>query len=217
MTHVEVSYQMGFILKVVRLHLEKFGCAYPLVITLNKGSGIHMNVNADVVLDQKMYVVRRGELIDLEGAEDPTFVPTLDDVYVTILMFKLRSKEDEKLTLKLFKALAQQYKPDAIAYVNSCMYNEYDNPKSISDEAVISNPDSVRVIHCCYYIDGDPQVSMCVLPFLNRGELSTEIPSIEDMDRDEEDIPDKQYDIFVSDCGWFTAYSKLDPFVKYPY
>lgn len=216
MSHTEVSFQMAFVLKLFKHSLGKYGYSYPFIATFNKGKKLPMDVKADLLLEQKTYSVRNGCNIESNDLEEPAqFVPDTEDLYVSILLLKLNTKEDEKLTVKLFKSLARQYDPDAIAYINSCWYNEYENPDSVSDEEVLTNPDSVRAIHCCYYKREDNIARMCVLPFINKGKHKQEHPSFEETE--EIGDPELRHDVLVCGCGWFTNYPKLGPFVKNPY
>src|SRR5271157_4615975 len=133
MTHFEVSYQMGFLIKVAKLQLESYGYVYPLIITLNKGKEVPVKIKSELQIDHKTYIVRDGNLIEKEDL--PMFTPPEPkDIYVTVSMFKMMTDEDEALIVKFFKAVAHQFDPDAVAYVNSCLYNEYSNPDAVTDQ-----------------------------------------------------------------------------------
>jgi hypothetical protein len=96
--------------------------------------------------------------------------------------------------------------------MNCGVYNEYSDPKRVTDNEVINNPDSVRVVSCCYYTREDPKVRRCLLPYINKGKIETGIEedfSIED--------PDPRYAVLVSDCSWFGSFNKLEVTVKCPY
>jgi hypothetical protein len=213
MTHIETSYQMGYIVKLAKLLLEKYGYFHPIITILNKGKDLSVTIKqnmSNLLLDQKTYIViREGVVIEQDDFMD---VPHPEDIFITVLMFKLYIESDEDKIIKLLKDLTVQYDPDSIAYLNCGVYNEYSDPKRVTDTEVINNPDSVRVISCCYYTREDPKVRRCILPYINKGKIETGIAedfSIED--------PDPRYAVLVSDCSWFGSFNRLEVTVKCPY
>jgi len=220
MTHVETSYQMGFVIKLSKLLLSKYGSFHPIITLFNKGKELPVTIkfkDLDLLLDQKTYIVRDGKVVDKdEGINSDVLgdpIPHPEDIYITMLMFKLYSEDNEKRIIDLYTELANKHDPDAISYLNCMLYNEYSDPDSVTHLEAAVNPDSVRVVHCCYYTRESPRISMCFLPYINKGPIEREVDQFE-MSPEEEET---QYSVLISDCGWFERDPKIKPVLPCPY
>lgn len=206
LNHIEMSFQMGFIAKLVELNLKSYGHTYPFIVTVNKGKDLKVNVEGSNVLDTKLCRVRDGLLLVEEE-------PKADDIYINITMMRLRTDEDEASIPIKFNSIAKVYDPDAIAYVQSCLYNEYPDPDSVKRDTMLQDPENIHVIHICYYLKDDPIARISIMPFINKGVDKGSAPSFNKETLKE----DEEHTIVMANCGWFTPYFRIDPLMQYPF
>ena len=220
MTHVETSYQMGFVIKLSKLLLTKYGSFHPIITIFNKGKTLPITIKSKdlgLLLDQKTYIVNDGEVVEDTDNSFSTKDPS-KNIYITMLMFKLYSEDNENRIMDLYTKLTTKYDPDAISYLNCMLYNEYSDPDSVTPIEAATNPDSVRVLHCCYYTRESPKISMCFLPYINKGQIEKDESQFDiSPEFSEETIEEPQYSILISDCGWFERDPKIKPVLPCPY
>lgn len=207
-THVEMSFQMGFITKLIEINLKRYGHVNPLIVAINKGKEIPLDLNFSTILDTKICRVRGGVLLT-EEESDP------EDIYIHVVMLRLRSDEDEVMLQKIYNHIAKLYDPDAMGYSQSCLYNEYSDPSSISRETMLKDPENIHVIHMCYYLRGDKKARISIMPYLNKGPNKDADKEVSFSPGEEEEVSD--YVVMLSDCGWLKEYSKIEPIRSYPY
>jgi hypothetical protein len=202
--HIDISYNMRHLIKETKRFLGVCGQLYPTIYLINKAKAIEISLTSDILILNTEYMISDEGLIQ---KDDFRFsFPKMDDCYVTSLMFRVSNKKEENETLKLFKSLTKTYNPDAIAYLRNCWYGEYPDPDKMKDEDVLRDPDAVRILWYCYYKRGDPQATMCVMPFINRGEIKKDNFN-----------KTKNYDITIANSGWFLKDPMFKEYVKYPY
>lgn len=205
-THVEMSFQMGFLMKLIEMNLKCYGHLNPLIISVNKNKDLEIDLKYDSIIDSKVCRIRNGTLLSEEEPEQ-------DDTYVHVTMIRLRSDKDEEAIPSILKNIADNYNPDAIGYVQSCLYNEYEDPDRISREMMLQDPDNIHVIHMCYYLRGDQKARLSIMTYLNKGPKK-QSSDVFDSDKD----PDAEdHVVLINDCGWFRENSKVEPAIKYPY
>ena len=163
LTHVEMGFQMGFVFKLAELNLKSFGHTFPFIVAVNKGKNKEILLDSHVIMDTKICKIREGMLLEDEEAEP-------NDVYVNVLLMRLKTDEDEETISGTFKEVACKYMPDAMAYVQSCLYNEYPDPNNVSRDTMVQDPENINVIHMCYYLKDDPIARISIMPFINKGE-----------------------------------------------
>ena len=216
MTHVEVSYMMVFVKKVMDIYLQKYGYGYPMIVAFNKGKDLEINLQHDSIIDNRTSVIRDGNFIE-EGPYEP------DDVFMQILMLKLQTKGDDQKLFDLYRTIAHQYDPDACAYMQSCLYGEFEDPTLISEDDMNHDPDVIHVVNYSYFLREDTSPRICVVPYINKGRLKDEdteiyVESMEELNEalDEDDTKAK-FEVLIVGNGWLTPYHKVDPLVDYPY
>lgn len=205
-THIEMSFQMGFIMRLIEMNLKSYGHMNPLIVSVSKDKNLEIDLNYDTVIDQKLCRVRDGMLLN----EDE---PEPGDVYVHVTMLRLKSDSDEEQIPVILKHIVKAYNPDAIGYVQGCLYNEYSNPDLVSRNEMLVDPDNIHVIHMCYFIRGDRKARLSIMPYLNKGLKKTDT-DVFDPDKREDD---QEHVVLINDCGWFRENNKVDPIIKYPY
>lgn len=208
-THVGMSFQMGFIMKLVELNLRKYGHTYPFIVAVNKGKALDITFDSSSVMDTKVCRIREGMLL-VEEAPEP------NDTYVEIVMLRLRSDEDEKAISEIYEEVANKYSPDAIGYVQSCLYNEYPDPNTVTRDTMLQDPENIQVINMSYYLNGDPIPRISIMPFINKGMDKDSERAKELFESLGEETPNENK-IIIASCGWFTPYYKIEPFMPYPY
>jgi hypothetical protein len=206
LTHVEMSFQMNFVVKLVELNLKAYGHTFPFIVAVNKGKNRNILLESPTIMDTKICRVREGMLLEDEEAEP-------NDTYVNVLLLRLKTDEDEASIPGIFKEIADKYEPEGLVYIQSCLYNEYPDPNSVSRDTMVQDPENINVIHMCYYLRGDPIARISIMPFINKGVKKSDIPKFEAPDVEEE----KEYQILMSNCGWFVPYHKIEALMKYPY
>jgi hypothetical protein len=208
MTHVETSYMMTFVRKLMEIYLRSYGYGYPMIVAFNKGKDLKLDIKNPSIIDSRTSAFRDGKLIT-EERERP-FGP--EDVFMQTIMLRLKSEEDEKVIAELFKTVGQKYSPDACAYMQSCLYGEYDDPSLISEDDMNIDPEVLHVLNISYFTREDPVPRICVIPFINKGEVQdNEIPD------DEEGERKLKYTVLMVGCGWFKPYYKVNPIIQNPY
>lgn len=203
-THVEMSFQMGIIMKFLEMNLKHYGHINPLIVSISKGKDLEIELDFDTIVDQKLCRVRDGMLLS-EDESNP------DDVFVHVTMLRLTSDSDEEKIPKILKHIAKTYNPDAIGYVQGCLYNEYVNPDSISRDEMLGDPNNIHVAHVCYFLNGDRRARMSIMPYLNKGIKK-------DVEFDPDNIgSDPEHVVLTNDCGWFRENRTAGPVIDYPY
>lgn len=200
-THVEMSFQMDIIMKFLEMNLKHYGHINPLIVAVSKDKDLEIELDFDTVVDQKLCRVRDGMLVSEDESEP-------GDMYVHVTMLRLTSDSDEAKIPVILKHVAKTYNPDAIGYVQGCLYNEYTNPDKISRDEMLGDPDNIHVAHVCYFIRGDRKSRLSILPYLNKGLKKTDV-----FDPDNE----PEHSIFINDCGWFRENRTVSPIIDYPY
>lgn len=211
MTHVEVSYMMVFAKNLMDIYLQKYGYGYPMIVTFNKGKDLEINLQHPNIIDNRTSVIRDGNFID-EGPYEA------EDIFMQVLMLKLQTQGDDQKLFDLYKMVAHQYDPDACAYMQSCLYGEFEDPDLVSEDDMNHDPDIIHVINFSYFTREDATPRICVVPYINKGKMKEmeEEVSFEEVLEDEDNSKAK-FEVLIIGNGWLTPYYKVEPLVNYPY
>lgn len=215
LTHVEVSYMLTFVKKLVELNLKSYGYGFPLVVAINKGKALPVNCEHPNILDRSTCVVRDGRFIE-DGSREP------NDIFMQVLMLRLQEEDDAENIVMLYKNVAQQYDPDACVFVQTCLYNEYSDPSVISEQDMNVDPEVIHVVNFTYYTREDPRPRMCVSPLINKGSRDENDLALNDLVGEENEDRDgrglrPRFQVLMIGCGWFTPYHKVESIMGNPY
>jgi len=199
LSHASASLSMDQSLGNARKFIAGEGYMYPSLFLLKKGGPIVTSYEHPSVLH-----------ID---SDDDTGDP--EKVYNTVVMFKNVKKEDEDAINLVARELAAKTCPDAVGLIMVVLYRQFtqqEHKKLPGDYQAAMDPDALRAVHGCYYVKGDRDPAMLLIPFLDR---TVGI-------KDEEDGPvsaiaGKKRDITFVQSVWVYKDKTLDPWLKYPY
>lgn len=207
MNHPETSLYMSYVLNLSKRNLLKDGYAYPIVAVLNKGRDPRPHLKHELLMDEARFVMK-----DLEMVEDESFVTDTEElVYAYIYLFRVRKSTDEDQMEFITKTLCRTGgDPDAIGLISCCVYNEYSDPDNVTREQILADPDVTRIIVATYYLKGDPVRRDSVTPYINRGQITTEIPSLSDEIK-------QGYEVLAAHSGWYAPGPNDIRKIKNPY
>ena len=204
MTHAETSYMMIVMKNLMTIYLQSYGYGFPMVVAFNKGKALDIDIKNPNIVDKRISVFRGGKLISTE--------PCLpDDIFMQVLILRLQDEKDEKVLEEVFKIVGKKYNPDACAFMQSCFYGEYDDPLSISNDTMTADPNVFNVLNISYFTKEDPIPRICVMPFINKGEVK------ENSSLFEEREDTSKYNVLMIGCGWFLPYPNIKSIVQNPY
>ena len=199
-THTEISLIMDSMINKSFKYIKETGGLFPSLYLFKKGSPLETNLTEKEATD---LIEHAGEEVCKSG------------VYMTIELFDHNSHQNETVN-PLVRGVVTRCKPDAVAIMLIAHYKEFTNKeyKELAGNFNLAmDPEAIRVIHACYYIRGEKDPVMRVIPFIDR---SGEEPDF----KNEEDaiIPAEKHarDIHFVNMPWLKKDHNVEPWLKYP-
>ena len=220
MTHVEASYVITYLKKLMELNLKSFGFGYPLIAVLSKGKRIKIDLKDPLMLDGGFLIVRDGKY----RKDIPPY--SFNDFYINIFMLRIQDEEDAKKIGDLYKRIATTYDPDACVFFEMGLYNDYSESSVVTEKDMHWDPETIEVVSTIYYLKDDPVPRMSISPFINKGkredvvdDSGNSLADILGMEGEELDGRGMrpQYEVLAVGSGWFKPYAEVEALIGNPY
>lgn len=232
MTHPEASLYMTQVVDMAKRNALKFGYSFPVFAVMTKGRKHHVSINNEKFSHRATIIMRKFEMVEsnqpdkeeyqdfdeidmlLNSIESGNENPMLDAddeelVYITLIQTISDNTMDKFDNHNIARALAKDTDADCIGHVSSCIYKHYKDDDPYLEKGIQNDPDVVRVLYACYYINGDEKLKTCVTPFINRGEIFDTESFMNDND--------VKYEILFGHSCWTNKPDNEDVRIKYPY
>ena len=201
-THTEISLVMDSMLNKAFRYIKETGGLFPSLYFFKKGGPAETNLTPD---ESRSLVENPGVEICESG------------VYMTVELFDNNSHQAASAQTLVRKVVAR-CNPGAVGIMLIAHYKEFTNKeykKLAGNFNLAMDPESIRVINACYYIRGEKEPTMRIVPFLDRSGLEPDFSS-----NDEGSVipvSKPQRDIHFVNTPWMHGDKSAEPWLKYPY
>lgn len=168
-----------------------------------------------------LYVFSRDRKLDIKS-DHPSVVSFVsnEDIrrpggkgfYQTVLAFRMRSKEDDAALQAEADRIAEEYKPDGMALVISCVFRTHQQHRETPEDKRMKVENGTRCIHMCAFVPGEEGDMVRVIPYKNKGKVKN-ISEVKIRD----EVPEFIYDTFFVDMPWLEDGLDLSPKISNPY
>jgi len=193
-THYEIGLLIQRAVDNAKSYLKKTGYMFPTLFFLKKGKPVEIKYSHKSVIAIET---------DNYDENDP------EKIYRTVIGFKITDPEDDEAIFETARKFA--YKFDAIFLVISCLYNEWSPFDERVTEELQSDPEAIKLLHTCYYLKQEKEGNMLMVPYINRGKLESEVPTLSDKKEK------TKYDVTFTDYFWTPPLSKIGPKIPNPF
>ena len=200
-THTEISLIMDSMVNKAFKYIKETGGLFPSLYFFKKGSPVETNLTEE---ETKSLV------------ENPGVEICHSDVYMTVELFDNNSHQADTAQAMIKKIVAR-CNPDAVGIMLIAHYKEFttkEYKKLAGKYNLATDPESNRVINVCYYIRGEKEPTMRVIPFLDR---SGKVPDFTDHEGGVIPVETIKRDIHFVNSPWLTKSSNVEPWLKNPY
>jgi hypothetical protein len=126
--------------------------------------------------------------------------------YTTRVSLRITCAQEDLTVQELIRELVYLYQPDAIGYIAQCLYKS-EGYRSTSTEELNRDPETIRVIHNCFFVKGDKA----------RGYLMATPYIIKEPKKKVFDLEDKNFIVSTFFRSWEIATKHYDTRIPNPY
>lgn len=192
----EATMSFNRIIDRAKWFMKKEGYLYPALYFVNKGRP------TDIV-----GVYKHPNIVAEDTNDDQ--LPESSDIYYTGMAVKIQSDEDDDMVQVILNDIVRKHNPDAAGITLTCSYNKIKPSDKKSFENLHLLPDTIRVLHACFYLR-EPKMGVSkMIPFINYG-INPLVPKQTPEEAGPFAMP------FV-DYGWITDLETYKPRIEDPY
>lgn len=134
--------------------------------------------------------------------------------YHTIVALKMRSIEDDMALQEEANRIVQEYDPDGVALVLSCIFRTPEQLEETPEERRKMYENGTRCIHICAFLRESGLDLLRVIPYEKKGRVKN---TGQQVILKGLDAPEYIHDIFFVDMPWLPEKIALSPKINNPY